>query len=356
VAALDASTLRTCTSCTALAQALHVPWSQERQRCDALSGRQASGSRRAPRQAASSSQLRSASEQARGALSGLALHGQQLRETAPRLRRRRQARPSPPAARARAGVPQAAVRRGQQRRAARHGAGLQACRAPHARAARQRCHGLAKRPALQVLSCTEHQPLPQPCNGFCTATLFAMFFFHSPGQPGVRSRLPFHTRQGFCQGLMGKQLVSFSWLIHGCNSFILPAELVLLRPSVFTAIGRVFVLHSVCNLHCTARHSTAWARASPMLVEQLGLQLYAWTSSPQRCVQESSRPACRRRTAALCAQVVRRASNVWCLACAGPSGTCGPPCQALLVPQFPRLDTSSLAADSLQVRTARLIG
>jgi len=122
----------------------------------------------------------SASEQVRGARSALALHGQQLREAAPRLCRRSQARPSPPAARARAGVPQAPVRRGQQRRAARHGPGLQARRASHACAARQPCHALAKRAARrQVLSCTEHELLPRPRNRSCAATLFTMLYYVS---------------------------------------------------------------------------------------------------------------------------------------------------------------------------------
>jgi len=55
---------------------------------------------------------------------------------------------------------------------------------------------------------------------------------------------------------------------------------------------------TVCTLLITVCHSVAWPRARPTLTDQPGLQPYAWTSSPQRCVQGSLRPACRRRRSA----------------------------------------------------------
>jgi len=59
----------------------------------------------------------------------------------------------------------------------------------------------------------------------------------------------------------------------------------------------------------TARHSAAWSRAIPVPTEQLGFQPCAWTSSPQRCAQRSSRPACRRRAGGATRAGPRRASN-----------------------------------------------
>ncbi len=57
----------------------------------------------------------------------------------------------------------------------------------------------------------------------------------------------------------------------------------------------MFAPASQANFLSIVRHSAAWPRASPTLTQQLGLQPCAWTSSPQRRVQGSLRPACRRR-------------------------------------------------------------
>jgi len=55
----------------------------------------------------------------------------------------------------------------------------------------------------------------------------------------------------------------------------------------------------VCSFLSSACHSAVCTRASSLLMEQLGLQLCTWTRSPQRCMQGSLHPACRRRAAAL---------------------------------------------------------
>jgi len=104
-------------------------------------------------------------------------------------------------------------------------------------------------------------------------------------------------------------------------------------------------------LFSTVRHGAAWARASPMLMAQPRLQLYAWTSSLQRCVKKAralpvyagvAAPARRGLAAPLaCEPVVS----------AGLAGMRAAPCQGLLA-RLPRLNTSFAAADSLQVRTA----
>ncbi len=99
------------------------------------------------------------------------------------------------------------------------------------------------------------------------------------------------------------------------------------------------------------RRSAVWWCANPTPGAQLGLQLYAWTSSPQRHVQGSLRLACQcRRLGALYARTLPFPDKC-CSASAGLAGVRGPPCRGL-VPIRRGREASFLAADSLQACAA----
>jgi len=89
-------------------------------------------------------------------------------------------------------------------------------------------------------------------------------------------------------------------LAHPCTSLL----------AVFTATGGVLVPCVVCGSAAPYDATQQWARVIPRLTEP-GLQPYAWTNSPQRCVQGSLRPAgCRRGSGAVHAGASPRLQGV----------------------------------------------